>query len=178
MFSGKSTELIRRGRCRRRAGEKVLFVNHSSDNRYTEGRNGVVTHTREREDALCLDSTQLQEFSFNAMPGLCAVHIDEAQFFDPTALVRFVDAALEKGISVVVATLDGDFRKRRFGGYAELIPNCDRVEKLAAVCFYCKRPAIHTLRLSNNDANADVCAVGGADMYHPVCRRCWDTKMG
>jgi thymidine kinase len=99
-----------------------------------------------------------------------AIVVDEAQFF-VDCLIPFVRAAVDRaGKHVVVVGLDGDAEQRPFGDVLPLIPHADYVEKKTALCRSCGdgTPAIFTRALAVRDAQV---AVGGAEMYEPVCRK-------
>ena len=96
------------------------------------------------------------------------IAIDEGQFFED--LLPFADELANEGKVVVIAALDGDFQRQPFGQVPALVPRCERVDKLSAICAYCSRPASFTQRLT---AETETVSIGGADKYVAVCRRHW-----
>lgn len=95
--------------------------------------------------------------------------IDEAQFF--ADLVQFCTEAVEgRGQRVIVAGLDGDFRRRKFGQLLELVPLADSVTKLSSKCAECGAAAPFTLRTAAATATT---LIGGSESYKPACRRCY-----
>ena len=95
------------------------------------------------------------------------IAIDEAQFFSD--LMEFCTrAADEDGKEIIVAGLDGDFRRRKFGQVLDLVPHADDVTKLTARCARCAAPGLFSLRIS---AEEDTTLIGGKDKYLPVCRK-------
>ena len=102
----------------------------------------------------------------------CADHdvigIDEGQFFPD--LVDFCDEMANAGKIVIVAALDGDFRRKPFGSVLELVPLAESVTKLTAVCTSCFGTASFSKRIVNDTA---VECIGGADKYIAVCRACF-----
>jgi thymidine kinase len=70
--------------------------------------------------------------------------------------------------SVYVGGLDGDYKMNKFGQILDLIPLCDKIEKLHAICSMCKKPAPFTKRLTNETEQTVI----GSDNYIPVCRAC------
>ena len=102
---------------------------------------------------------------------LCIL-INEVQFF---ASVDWVLRAVEEhGKMVVCFGLDGDFQRQSFsnGWLEKLLPVCDTVTKLHALCTSCKkRSAPFSMRL--DQTNTEQLSVGGAESYAPRCRACW-----
>jgi len=95
--------------------------------------------------------------------------IDEAQFF--ADLVPFCTEAAEgRGQRVIVAGLDGDFRRGKFGQLLELVPLADSVTKLSSQCAECGEAAPFTLRTAAATATT---LIGGSESYKPACRRCY-----
>lgn len=95
------------------------------------------------------------------------IAIDEAQFFDD--LEEFCTRAADvDGKEIIVAGLDGDFMRRKFGQVLDLVPHADDVTKLTARCAKCAAPGLFSLRIS---AEKDTTLIGGKDKYLPVCRR-------
>lgn len=92
----------------------------------------------------------------------------EGQFFDD--LVPFCDEAAEEGKVVIVSALDGTFLRTPFGSVGELIPKCESVVKLTAVCAECGDSAPFSARLV---ADSTTTLIGGRDEYAPMCRRHW-----
>nr|CAD1837724.1 unnamed protein product [Ananas comosus var. bracteatus] len=97
---------------------------------------------------------------------LDVIGIDEAQFFED--LYEFCcSAADHDGKIVIVAGLDGDYLRRKFGSVLDIIPLADTVTKLTACCQLCGRRAFFTLRKTKETQTE---LIGGADVYMPVCR--------
>ena len=173
MASGKSTELLRRVQRYRLAGKRVFVITYRDDTRYSTAGE-VCTHNLLRESATAIGADELfTTLDAARQHDVCA--IDESQFL--RHLVDFVDTLLKAGVSVLVSGLDGTFQRRRFGETLDLIPLCDSILKLTAVCGRCREADAIFTRMRNESAysGGDVC-VGGLDMYTPVCRRCFDEK--
>ncbi|XP_044275824.1 thymidine kinase, cytosolic isoform X1 [Varanus komodoensis] len=166
MFSGKSTELMRRVRRFQIAQYRCLLIKYAKDTRYCV--NGVSTHDRNTMEALsacCLKDVQQEALS-------CAViGIDEGQFFPD--IVEFCETMANAGKTVVVAALDGTFQRKAFGNILQLVPLAESVVKLNAVCMECFHEASYTKRLG---AEKEVEVIGGADKYQSVCRVCYFKK--
>ncbi|XP_040438183.1 thymidine kinase, cytosolic [Falco naumanni] len=166
MFSGKSTELMRRVRRFQLAQHRCLLVKYTKDTRYCSS--GVSTHDKNIMEALpaCLLKDVYQEALSSAVIG-----IDEGQFFPD--IVEFCEMMANAGKTVIVAALDGTFQRKAFGSILNLVPLAESVVKLNAVCMECYREASYTKRLG---AEREVEVIGGADKYHSVCRTCYFRK--
>ncbi|NXL92635.1 KITH protein, partial [Alectura lathami] len=166
MFSGKSTELMRRVRRFQLAQYRCLLVKYAKDTRYCSA--GVSTHDRNTMEALpaCVLKDVHQEAQGSAVIG-----IDEGQFFPD--IVEFCETMANAGKTIIVAALDGTFQRKPFGSILNLVPLAESVVKLNAVCMECYREASYTKRLG---AEREVEVIGGADKYHSVCRACYFRK--
>jgi len=169
MFSGKSTELIRRINRERSINKQILVINYLADNRYST--DSVSTH--DRNSVKCLKMSKLMDFQFNDINSIDSFFIDEAQFFPD--LFKFVTILTDfYNKHVVVAGLAGDVTRSKFGEILDLVPHADTVDKLNAYCTMCKDRtyAPFTKRIDNNtesgDENVDI---GGSDKYISVCRK-------
>lgn len=166
MFAGKTTALLRRIRKEADAGRKVSLVKSDKDNRYSES--AVVSHDGVQMPCVavpCLASFR-EHVGEEKYRQIEVIGIDEAQFFDD--LLEFCQSAADlDNKTVIVAGLDGDFLRRRFGAALDLIPLADSVTKLHARCELCNQPAPFTFR-KTVDTETEV--IGGADVYMPVCR--------
>ncbi|XP_063149393.1 LOW QUALITY PROTEIN: thymidine kinase, cytosolic [Candoia aspera] len=193
MFSGKSTELMRRVRRFQIAQYKCLLVKYAKDTRYCV--NGVSTHDRNTMEAMsaCYLKDVQQEALNSAVVG-----IDEGQFFPD--IIEFCETMANEGKTVIVAALDGTFQRKAFGNILQLVPLAECVVKLNAVCMECYREASYTKRLGTekevravrafpffkgfpstcvrsvpvmDQEQQNVEVIGGADKYHSVCRACY-----
>jgi thymidine kinase len=170
MFSGKTEELIRRVRRATIAKQKVQVFKPSLDTRYARGK--VSSH-----DGADLHATALSEAA-DILKNLDAdtevVAIDEAQFFD-WAIAGVCDDLAGRGLRVIVAGLDMDFRGEPFGPMPVLMAQAERVDKLQAICQQCGAPASRTQRLINGEPAAyddPVILVGAEEVYEARCRVC------
>ena len=168
MFSGKTDELIRRLVRARIARQKVQVFKPAIDVRYAEGK--VTSHAGADFDALPVRGAR--EIPERLDEDTTVVGIDEAQFMDP-GVVDVVQALAERGVRVLVAGLDMDFRGEPFGPMPLLMSKAERVDKLHAICMVCGDEASRTQRLVNGKpARYDdpVVIVGAAEMYEARCR--------
>lgn len=163
MFSGKTTELIRRLKRYQIANYKCLIIKYANDVRYDKC--GIATHDKQTLPAVC---TMLLENQVNEARKYNVIGIDEGQFFPD--VVQFSEKMANLGKMVIVAALDGTFQRQGFGDILNLVPLSENVLKLTAVCMKCFDEASYTKRKSS-DTQLEV--IGGADKYMAVCRRCF-----
>lgn len=168
MFSGKTDELIRRLRRARIARQKVQVFKPIIDIRYALEK--VTSHAGNEFDAKPVAKAT------DIMPLIesetTVVAIDEAQFFD-MHVTGVCQQLAARGVRVIVAGLDMDFRGEPFGPMPLLMAQAEKVDKLQAICVVCGLPASRTQRLINNQpANYDdpVVQVGGSEAYEARCR--------
>ena len=170
MFSGKTEELIRRIRRAEIAKQRVQVFSHRLDTRYGDSK--VASHSgADWESIPVRDAAQLLE---RLDPEATVVAIDEAQFFD-WRIAEVVNALAQRGIRVIVAGLDMDFRGEPFGPVPLLMAHAEQVDKLSAICVICGAPASRTQRLINGaPARYDdpVILVGASEVYEARCRHC------
>lgn len=162
MFSGKTEELIRRMTRAQIARQKLQVFKPAIDDRY--GKEFVASHNQNRIDSLPVHSSE--EILHRLVDGTRVVGIDEAQFFDH-GLVEVVERLALRGIRVVIAGLDMDFRGQPFGPMPQLLAIAEQVTKLSAICVVCGAPATHSQRISGSD---ETVLVGAQDSYEARCR--------
>jgi len=168
MFSGKTEELIRRVRRAIIARQKVQVFKPIIDARYSVER--VTSHNGQGFQAIPVQD--VAEIESLLEPDTTVVAIDEAQFFDD-ALVLLVEKLAARGIRVILAGLDTDFRGEPFGPMPSLLCRADEVMKLHAICMVCGEEATRTQRLVNGQpARYDdpIIMVGAAEAYEARCR--------
>lgn len=170
MFSGKTEELLRRVRRAQIARQKVQVFKPKIDDRYS------VDHVQSH-DANRIPSTSIEnprEILDSIEDNTRVVGIDEAQFFDES-LVDVVQKLAYRGIHVIVAGLDMDFRGIPFGPMPKLLAVAEEITKLSAVCVICGSSATRTQRLGGSlGPDTSRIAVGAKDMYEARCRFCHD----
>lgn len=168
MFSGKSEELIRRIRRATYANLSIQVFKPTIDNRYDD--TAVVSHNGTSITAQPID--RAEEIYDHINEGTEVVGIDEVQFFDET-IVEIAEELAEKGIRVIAAGLDTDFRGEPFGPVPKLMATSESVTKLSAICPICGSPATRTQRLIDGKPASyhdPVILVGATESYEPRCR--------
>jgi thymidine kinase len=165
MFSGKSTELIRRINRQKSINSKILIINYIDDNRYSD--DSISTHDNVQMKSLKLK--RLSDINSEILKHYDSIFIDEGQFF--TDLYFFVNYLVEKCRKhVVVSGLDGDSNRNQFGDIIKLIPICDTVDKLTAYCNKCNNGTLAPFTKKYSKTNDSIIDIGGNDKYIPVCR--------
>ena len=165
MFSGKTEELIRRMKRAKIAQQKTMIFKPKVDTRYSD--NEVVSH-----DANAIESTPVEkpEDILYLAEKYEVIGIDEAQFFSKL-LVEVCNRLADKGIRVIVAGLDMDFKGKPFGPMPELLSIAEYVTKVHAICMKCGHLAQYSHRLSDSDK---LFVLGEKDIYEPLCRSCYN----
>ena len=170
MFAGKTEELIRRVRTLQYAKKNILVVKPSIDNRYSTTE--IASHSGYRVKSINVNSAL--EILHYVKKDTEVVAIDEVQFFGED-IIDVCEHLADKGIRVMCAGLDRDFRGEPFGVMPELITRAEFITKLSAVCVKCGAPATRTQRLVNGKpASYDdpIVLVGASETYEARCRHC------
>jgi thymidine kinase len=171
MFSGKSEELIRRVRRAMIARRKVQVFKSHLDDRY-HGVFSISSHDGRTVDATPVDASHQIARQVSSLADVVA--IDEAQFLDPGIVPLATDLA-SRGMRVVIAGTDTDFRGEPFGAMPQLMAVADVVDKLHAICVVCGGPATRNQRLIGGKParyDSPVIMVGGRESYEARCRHC------
>ena len=170
MFSGKTTEIIKICKKWESINKKVMCINYKEDIRYGNDQhlyahNGMKIKT--------INVLEFNEINMNDIKDVDVILINEAQFFK--GLKEFCIKLVEEYKKhVIVSGLDGDFKREPFGEICQLIPICDEVIKLTALCKICNNgtKAIFSKRIIE-DKEYKVIDIGGIEKYIPVCRKCY-----
>jgi thymidine kinase len=164
MFSGKTEELIRRLKRAQIAGQELAIFKPSLDTRYDDRK--VVSH-----DATYIEARPLAEATdiLSQIDQVDVVGIDEAQFFGMD-LLEVCQELAHKGIRVIVAGLDMDFRGKPFGPMPHLLAVAEYITKVHAICQHCGNLATHSFRLALEE---DQLVLGAKEQYEARCRNCY-----
>lgn len=165
MFSGKTEELIRRLKRARIANQKIQIFKPVTDTRY---------HI---EDVVSHDDNSIKSLpvatSIDILKNLSEVNvvgIDEAQFFDER-LPEVCQKLAIRGIRVIVAGLDMDYKGIPFGPIPNLLSVAEYITKVHAICPHCGNLATHSYRFSTEEGQV---VLGEKDKYEPRCRICYE----
>jgi thymidine kinase len=171
MFSGKSEELIRRVRRAMIARKKVQVFKSHLDERY-QGLYAVSSHDGRTVEAIPIDSSMQIAQQLNSLADVIA--IDEAQFLD-AGIVPLVRSFAIRGLRVIIAGTDTDFRGEPFGAMPQLMADAELVDKLHAICVVCGGPASRNQRIIDGrpaSYASPTIMVGGRESYEARCRHC------
>lgn len=166
MFSGKSEELVRRLRRAIIARQRVQVFKPGADTRSNEEQ---VT-TRDNRQIAAISVATSRELLTRLDSAVDVVGIDEAQFFDPE-LADAVNELADRGLRVIVAGLDMDYRRRPFGPMPAILTMAEYVDKMHAVCVCCGEPAHYSQRIAGGEEQV---LVGDTESYEARCRACYD----
>jgi len=178
MFSGKTTHLIQAYKKYTYIGKKVATINYYGDTRY----DSAMLSTHDKIMIPCIQSSNISQLwnnhdntHYDELRAADVILINEGQFFDD--LYECVIDMVEKHNKIVyICGLDGDFKRNRFGKILELVPYCDKIEKLQSLCSICKngKLAIFSHRLTDESLQIVI----GSDNYIPLCRTCYIQQNG
>lgn len=170
MFAGKTEELIRRIKTLQYGRKKVKVFKPRIDNRYAIDE--IASHSGYKVSCICIDdANDILKYLEEDDDVIC---VDEVQFLSKD-IVSISDALANKGIRVILAGLDRDFRGEPFGSMPDLLIRAEFVTKLSAVCNKCGNPATRTQRMINGEPanyHDPIILVGATESYEPRCRHC------
>jgi thymidine kinase len=170
MFSGKTEELIRRIRRAIIAKQKVQVFKPAIDRRFHVQQ--VTSHNGIGVDAYPVATSA--EINQNLDPQTTVVAVDEVQFFDE-GIIEICETLADRGVRVICAGLDMDFRGEPFGPMPQIMARAEDVLKLHAICVKCGDEASRTQRLIDGHPAAyddPVVLVGASEVYEARCREC------
>ena len=165
MFSGKTEELIRRLKRAQFANQKIILFKPIIDNRYSEDT--IVSHQGASLEAISV-SKAIE--ILDHWKGQRIVAIDEAQFFD-TGIIDICTTLAGKGVRVLVAGLDMDYKGKPFGPMPQIMAISEYVTKVHAICVSCGNLAQFSHRIVEDK---DLVLLGAVDSYKPLCRSCFN----
>ena len=177
MFSGKTSKLIEVYKQYSFCDIRVLVINHAEDTRYSE----TMMNTHDQVSITCIQSETIlsvvnEHIDLFTGKEPLAILINEGQFFPDLYKAVYEIINMHKK-HVYVAGLDGDCKREKFGQILDIIPLCDKVYKLSALCVNCKNgtKAIFSHRTDPNCTTQK--KIGSSDMYIPLCRNCYDAAI-
>jgi thymidine kinase len=165
MFSGKTTTLLSYEKKFQATKKKYLCINHSFDTRYTkEGK--LATHDGQVSSGQHITVSDLREIESYILYAFDAFIIDEVQFFKDVD--NFANYWSSKGKNIVCAGLNSDYKLEPFEPVSKLLPKCDVIKHLTALCVDCGDDAPFTERCVESKEQT---LVGTGDIYKPKCRK-------
>mgnify|MGYP002624013535 CR=1 FL=1 len=171
MFAGKTEELCRRIRRIQYAKKTIITFKPNIDDRYSDHE--VVSHNNTRVKSINIaKSSDVYDIIGDKLPY--AIAFDEVQFFDE-GVIDVCEYYANKGVRVICAGLDMDFRGKPFGVMPELLARAESITKLNAICQKCGRLATRTQRLLDGKPafyEDPIILVGAKEQYEARCRHC------
>uniref|UniRef100_A0A6C0DRQ1 thymidine kinase n=1 Tax=viral metagenome TaxID=1070528 RepID=A0A6C0DRQ1_9ZZZZ len=174
MYAGKTSRLIEIYKTYSYIGKKIIVINYAEDKRYDE----TMLSTHDGIKIPCAMALNLyDEWTnptseyYNELHGADIILINEGQFFK-NLLETVLKMVEDENKVVYICGLDGDFKREKFGELLDLIPYCDRVEKLTSLCSICRNGTrgIFSKRVTGETNQIVI----GSDNYLPVCRDCYN----
>jgi thymidine kinase len=169
MFSGKTEELIRRLRRAQLAQQTVQVFKPRLDARYATA--AIASHNQTVFPSTTID--RAEDILRGLRPDAQVIGVDEVQFLD-SDIIQVVSALADRGLRVILAGLDMDWRGEPFGCVPDLMAIAEEVTKLRAVCVCCGQPALRTQRLRPSPTTI---LVGAGEIYEARCRSCFDLSL-
>lgn len=169
MCAGKTSMMINKVERYHIAGKKCIIVKHSDDKRYDYlvEKGGIVTNNFIEYAKIKVVTTDQLSLLDELIYSHDTIGVTELQFYkDP----EHVDIWANRGKIVICDGLDGDSNRENFGNLHKVIPKCEKIVKLKAVCMICGDSASFTKRKAPSD---EIKQIGGLDLYTPVCRACY-----
>lgn len=164
MFSGKTEELIRRIHRVEYAKQKIMVFKPIIDDRYDQIN--IVSHSQLHAPSIPINCAS--EIYEHLSEDIEVVAIDEAQFFDES-LIGICNDLADRGLRVIVAGLDQDYKGNPFGCLPQLLAIAEYVTKNLAICLNCGNPANRTQRTVHS---GEQILVGSTESYEARCRNC------
>lgn len=176
MFSGKTEELIRRVKRAQIAKQKVQIFKPKTDTRYSVEH--VTSHSLLKADACCIENPE--EIFTRLDDNTRIVAVDEVQFLSPL-IVEVCQRLANRGLRVIAAGLDLDYRGQPFGPMPILMAVAESVTKMSAICVMCGRSASRTQRKpvgeDGKPAGQSQILVGADEIYEARCRSCFEAPV-
>ena len=169
MYSGKTEELIKRIRRAQFAKLKTQVFKPAMDNRYHETK--VSSHDQNQIHAIPLNS--IEEVWDHLEADTQVVGFDEGQFLT-AALVDIAKQLTAKGMRVIIAGLDMDWKGQPFEPIPTLMAIAEDVSKPRAICTVCGELASYTQKLRGSSSQIEI---GSQDNYEARCRRHFSPKI-
>jgi thymidine kinase len=172
MYAGKTGKLVDIYRQGLFCNLKIMVINYAGDKRYSQ----TELSTHDKIMIPCIQTETLTHLYIDHKQEIeeaDVILINEGQFFSD--LYSWVSHLIDNSEKrIYICGLDGDFERRKFGQMLDLIPLCDKITKLTALCSICKNgtPAIHSFRCTNEKGQKVI----GNDNYIPLCRKCYKSK--
>lgn len=192
MFSEKTTELLSRLSRRQIAGNRVILLRPSIDNRESLTHSGIKSNipelfidtkdfTSKRNYAFDFNSNdyiplEIKSFFEEEINNYDVIGIDELQFFDE-GIVKVIDDLANKGKIFIVSGLNGTAERQVFPTVSSLLPLVDNIIHKTGVCLKCGSD-YGAFSIFKAGPKTEAVVVGGKDDYSVLCRKCYYEERG
>jgi thymidine kinase len=163
MYSGKTEELIRRVKRAQYAKMKVQVFKPAIDDRYHV--TNVTSHDQNQIFATPLKS--IHDIWDHLQDDTKVVGFDEGQFLTMD-LVKVCRDLAARGVRVIVAGLDMDWKAQPFEPIPTLMAIAEDVTKHRAICMTCGELATYTQKIGGSSESQ--VEVGSQQFYEARCR--------
>ena len=172
MWSGKTSALLKIYRQYSYCKSKICVINYEADTRYSR----TMLSTHDKEMIPCILGVSMEEIMKNhkdEIENSDVILINEGQFFSDIVpfTIKMVEEERKK---VYICGLDGDFKRDKIGNLLDLIPMCDKMTKLHALCSICKDGTLAPFTFRSTCDTEQVLI--GNDIYMPLCRSCYNAQ--
>jgi len=168
MFSGKTTQIIQHYKSYSYIGKKVVVINYAEDKRYHDS----LLSTHDQIMIPCILVKNLTDImNDDLVSSADVILINEGQFF-PDIYEIVLEFVEKQQKTVYICGLDGDFKRNKFGKLLDLIPYCDKITKLNALCAQCRNgeAGLFSHRITSETSQIVI----GSSNYRPLCRSCYN----
>jgi thymidine kinase len=172
MWSGKTSALLKIYRQYSFCKSRICVINYEADVRYSE----TMLSTHDKEMIPCILGFSMEEIMKihkDEIENSDVILINEGQFFSDIVpfTIKMVEEERKK---VYICGLDGDFKRDKIGNLLDLIPICDKMTKLHALCSMCKDGTLAPFTFRSTCDTEQVLI--GNDIYMPLCRSCYNAQ--
>jgi thymidine kinase len=178
MYSGKTTEIMRRLHIFQEMGYNCLYINSILDTRNEDEVLSTHNPTLKVSKKIDMIKYNILPTNIESISVYDVIGIDEAQFIPnlKDTVLKYVE---EFGKKVIIGGLNGDFQRNKFGEVLDLIPYCDQIIKLQPFCLPCSKrdrkmvPALFSKRIVHGENDTQQVLIGALEAYVPACRKCY-----
>jgi thymidine kinase len=172
MNSGKSIEILKVAHNYKEQGKSVILMTSVLDTRSGKGKISSRIGLSASAIALQHDSNVYDIVKEENTDAACVL-IDECEFMTKEQVIQATKVVDDLDIPVMAFGLKNDFRNELFEGSKYFLLYADKLEEMKTICWFCKKKATMNMRMSDGKPvyEGDQIAIGGNEMYYPVCRR-------
>lgn len=163
MFSGKTSELVRRYNRHTIGGRKCLMIKYKKDTRYDD--EAVVTHDKIKIKAFVCEYLYEADVIVDKYNVVC---IDELQFYKDADIV--CDKWANNGKIIEACGLNGTFNRTPFPVISNILPLAENITFLKAICKENGNDAVYShINIDVIDESTEI--IGGDEKYNAVDRK-------